>query len=52
MLESLAKHYLSYRLRKGKIHNIEIVIRPDGWTYNTRDKDKEESIKRTMEITK
>lgn len=48
MFEKLATWYLSRMLRKAKINNLEIGITSDGWTYHKRDKEKEESIKKTL----
>ena len=48
MLEKLAKWYLSGYLRKHKYSNLEIVVRDDGWTIYRRNKEREESIKKTI----
>lgn len=48
MLEKLATWYLSRMLRKAKINELEIGITSDGWTYHKRNKEKEESIKKTI----
>lgn len=50
MLKQLAIKYLQWYLKRKKINNIEFVIRSDCWTYHKRNKYKEESIKKTLEL--
>ncbi|WP_158644480.1 hypothetical protein [Clostridium ihumii] len=47
-MEKFCKWYLSYKLRKYKINDYEIVIRNDGNTIYKRNFEREESIKRTI----
>lgn len=48
MFEKLATWYLQRMLRKAKIYTLEIGITSDGWTYHKRNKDKEDSIEKTL----
>lgn len=48
MLEKLAIKFISWNLRRKGINNIEIVIRSDGDTVYKRNKEREESIKKTL----
>lgn len=48
MLDKLAIKFISWNLRRKKIHNIEVVIRSDGDTMYKRNKEREESIKETL----
>lgn len=48
MLEKLAIKFISWNLRRKKIHNIEVVIRSDGNTLYKRNKEREASIKETL----
>ena len=48
MFEKLAIKFISWNLRRKKIHNIEVVIRSDGDTIYKRNKEREESVKRTL----
>jgi len=52
MLYKLAIHYISHCLKKSHISGLEVIIRDDDWTYNRRDKDKEKSIKNTLDLIK
>jgi hypothetical protein len=52
MFEKIAKWYLSKLLRKANINDLEMVIRSNGWTYYKRNKDKEESVKKTLSLIK
>lgn len=45
MLEKLAIKFISWNLRRKKIHNIEVVIRSDGDTIYKRNKEREASVK-------
>lgn len=46
MLERLAKWYIMRKCKK--LNNIEIVINGDGCRLQTRNREKEESIKETL----
>lgn len=48
MLEKLAIKFISWNLRRKGINNIEIVIRSDGDTMYKRNKEREESTRRTL----
>lgn len=48
MFEKLAIKFLSWNLRRQKLHNIEIVVRSDGNTIYKRNKKKEEDIKKII----
>ena len=50
MIEKLARWYLTMKMKKSR--GLEMVIRNDSWTYYRRDRDKEESIKKTLYKTK
>ena len=48
VFEKLAIKFLSWNLRRQKLHNIEIVVRSDGNTIYKRNKKKEEDIKKII----
>lgn len=48
MLEKLAINYIVKRMKKSRCNNIEIVIRSDGSTVYRRNREKEQSINRTI----
>ena len=50
MLEKLAKWYL-IRCMRG-LKSTEIVINEEFWTYRKRNKEREESIKKTLALIK
>lgn len=52
MFYDLAIKYLIRYLRKKNLNNIEIVIRSDDYTYYKRDKEKEESVNKTLSMIK
>lgn len=48
MLEKLAIKFISWNLRRKGMDNIEIVIRSDGDTMYKRNKEREESVRKTL----
>lgn len=48
MLEKLAIKFISWNLRRKGMDNIEIVIRSDGDTIYKRNKEREESVRKTL----
>lgn len=52
MIKKLAIKYISYYLRKKGYEHIEVVIRSNGSTCYKRNKDKENSINKTLKLIK
>ena len=50
LLYKLSIKFLKWDLKRMGIHNIELVIRCDGTTFYKRDREKEKSLKRTLDL--
>lgn len=52
MFKWIAIHYLMWNLRRQGINNIEYVIRSDGHQCYKRNKEREKSVKETLDKIK